>query len=125
MPNDSLFYNYQQQHQAYTDRSKYNESLNTFREEDLLVRPDSLDTGRSEVEELNFLLSTLNFEENGQETRRSKRSQNNIRISREIKEQLYNARGGLKLDIVKRAIDQLKRENNIGSGNISRIVGRN
>ena len=91
----------------------------------MLVRPDSLDTGRSEVEELNFLLSTLNFEENGQETRRSKRSQNNIRISREIKEQLYNARGGLKLDIVKRAIDQLKRENNIGSGNISRIVGRN
>jgi hypothetical protein len=62
MPNDSLFYNYQQQHQAYTDRSKYNESLNTFREDDLLVRPDSLDTGRSEVEELNFLLSTLNFE---------------------------------------------------------------
>ncbi len=31
MPNDSLFYNYQQQNQAYTDRSKYNESLNTFR----------------------------------------------------------------------------------------------
>lgn len=49
-----------------TDRSQ-NDSFPNFKEKDILVQPEVLDTGRTDAEELNFLLSEVAMlgDENG------------------------------------------------------------
>jgi hypothetical protein len=71
-----------------------------------------METGRSELEELNYLLGGLTVREEediGSLTGRSRGSSFTVKINKDVMENLYNARGKLKLDLVRRVVDKLKK----------------
>ena len=70
-----------------------------------------METGRSDLEELDFLLSEVSMirDERGSTSRRSRGTPHSVRINRENMDNLYNIQGNLKLDVIKRAVDRMKR----------------
>ena len=78
-----------------------------------MFKPEGgLETGRTEIEELNYLLGALTKredEEPGSVTGRSRGSSYAVKINKEVMDNLYNARGKLKLNLVKRVVDKFKR----------------
>ena len=79
----------------------------------MLVKADQgMETGRSDIEELNQLLGGLTRREEdemGELTGRSRGSSYTVKINKEVMDNLYNARGKLKLDLVKRVVNKFKR----------------
>ena len=66
-----------------------------------------MQTGRSEIQELNMLLGGLtrrDEEEISPLTDRSRGSSYAVKINKEVMDNLYNARGKLKLGLVKRVV---------------------
>lgn len=97
---------------GFTDRSMksgLNVSFPFFKEKDVVVPADGgFETGRTEMEELNFLLSEISIlgqeRREGNTTRRSRGTPYNVRINRQNMDNLYNAQGNLKIDVIKRAV---------------------